>query len=137
MYTTKKMKAKPTPELDALALEAGRVYSKVVSLLRKVKRKKGFWLSEKSVKKYMRLRGYHLHSQTIQAIIESYFDSLKSYFQAIKSNPDAKPPKRTPKFFKVRWKSSAISLKDGVLKIVKRQGQSIYHPAIHRPACLC
>ena len=117
MYTTKKMKAKPTPELDALAHEAGRVYSKVVSLIRKIKRKKGFWLSEKSVKKYMRLRGYNLHSQTVQAIIESYFDSLKSYFQVVKSNPDAKPPKRTPKFFKVRWKSSAISLKDGILKL--------------------
>ena len=117
MYTTKKMKANPTPELDALAHEAGRVYSKVVSLIRKIKHKKGFWLSEQSVKKYMRLRGYNLHSQTVQAIIESYFDSLKSYFQVVKSNPDAKPPKRTPKFFKVRWKSSAISLKDGMLKL--------------------
>ena len=122
MYTTKKMKAKPTPELDALALEAGRVYSKVVSLIRKIKRKKGFWLSEKSVKKYMRLRGYNLHSQTVQAIIESYFDSLKSYFQVVKCNPDAKPPKRTPKFFKVRWKSSAISLKDGMLKLSNGKG---------------
>ena len=122
MYTTKKMKAKPTPELDALAHEAGRVYSKVVSLIRKIKRKKGFWLSEKSVKKYMRLRGYNLHSQTVQAIIESYFDSLKSYFQVVKSNPDAKPPKRTPKFFKVRWKSSAISLKDGILKLSNGKG---------------
>ena len=122
MYTTKKMKAKPTPELDALAHEAGRVYSKVVSLIRKIKRKKGFWLSEKSVKKYMRLRGYNLHSQTVQAIIESYFDSLKSYFQVVKSNPDAKPPKRTPKFFKVRWKSSAISLKDGMLKLSNGKG---------------
>ena len=122
MYTTKKVKAKPTPELDALASEAGRVYSKVVSLIRKIKRKKGFWLSEKAVKKYMRLRGYQLHSQTIQAIIESYFDSLKSYFQSVKKNPDAKPPKRTPKFFKVRWKSSAISLKDNVLRLSNGKG---------------
>jgi len=42
MYTTKKIKVKPTPELDALAIEAGRVYCKVISLLWKVKRKKGF-----------------------------------------------------------------------------------------------
>ena len=122
MYSTKKVKVKPTPELDALAREAGRVYSKVVSLIRKVKRKKGFWLSEKAVKKYMRLRGYNLHSQTVQAIIESYFDSLKSYFQVVKKNPDAKPPKRTPKFFKVRWKSGAISLKDGVLRLSNGKG---------------
>ena len=122
MYTTKKVKVDKTPELDTLAHEAGRVYSKVVSLIRKVKRKKGFWLSEKAVKKYMKLRGYQLHSQTIQAIIESYFDSLKSYFRVVKSNPDAKPPKRTPKFFKVRWKSSAISLKAGVLRLSNGKG---------------
>ena len=122
MYTTKKIKYDKTPELDMLASESGRVYSKVVSLIRKVKRKKGFWLSEKAVKKYMKLRGYQLHSQTIQAIIESYFDSLKSYFRVIKSNPDAKPPKRTPKFFKVRWKSSAISVKNGVLRLSNGKG---------------
>ena len=68
MYTTKKIKVAPTEELDGLAHEAGRVYSKVVSLIRKVKKKKGFWLSEKSVRNYMRLRGYNLHSQTVQAL---------------------------------------------------------------------
>ena len=100
-----------------LAIESGRVYSKDVSLIRKVKRKKGFWLSEKAVKKQMKLRAYQLHSQMIQAIVESYFNSLKSYFRVVKSSPDAKPPKRTRKFFKVRWKSSAISLKAGVLRL--------------------
>ena len=57
MYTTKKIKYDKTPDLDMLARESGRVYSKVVSLIRKVKRKKGFWLSEKAVKKYMKLPG--------------------------------------------------------------------------------
>ena len=33
--------------------ESARVYSKVVSLIRKVKRKKGFWLSQGAVQKYM------------------------------------------------------------------------------------
>ena len=76
MYTTKKVKVNPTPELDALAIEAGRVYSKVISLIHKIRRKKGFWLSEKSVRKYMRLRGYNLHSQTVQAIIQ-FHDMLQ------------------------------------------------------------
>ena len=44
-------------------MTSGRVYCKVVSLLWKVKRKKGFWLSQGAVQKYMRLRGYNLHSQ--------------------------------------------------------------------------
>ena len=115
MYTTKKAKINPTPELDALTIEAGCVYSKVISLIHKIKRKKGFWLSEKSVRNYMRLRGYNLHSQTIQTIIGSYFDALKSYFQSVKSNPDAKPPKRTRKHFKVRWIQNGITFKDGVI----------------------
>ena len=122
MYTTKKFKVKPTPELDALAIEAGRVYSKVVSLIHKVKHKKGFWLSEKSVRNYMRLRGYNLHSQTVQAIIRSYFDSLKSYFRAVKSNPDAKPPKRTRRHFKVRWIQNGITFKDGVIRLSNGKG---------------
>ena len=122
MYTTKKIKAKRTPELDALAHESGRVYSKVVSLIRKIKRKKGFWLSKGSVQKYMRLRGYNLHSQTVQAIVDSYFDSLKSYFQVIKSNPDVKPPFRSRHFYKVRWKSGALSLKHGVLRLSNGKG---------------
>ena len=122
MYTTKKVKFDKTPELDTLAHEAGRVYSKVVSLMRKVKKKKGFWLSKASVRKYMRLRGYNLHSQTIQVIIDSYFDALKSYFRVVKSNPDAKPPKRTPHYFKVRWIQNGITFKDGVVRLSNGKG---------------
>ena len=122
MYTTKKVKASKTPKLDILASEAGRAYSKVVSLMRKVKRKKGFWLSQGGVQKYMRLKGYNLHSQTLQAIIQSYFDSLKSYFRVSKSNPDAKPPKRTPHFYKVRWIQNGITFKDGVVRLSNGKG---------------
>ena len=122
MYTTKRVKVEPTPELDALARESGRVYSKVVSLIRKVKKKKGFWLSQGAVQKYMRLHGYNLHSQTIQSIIQAYFDSLKSYFQSVKSTPDAKPPKRTRKYFKVRWIQHGISFKAGVIRLSNGKG---------------
>ena len=124
MYTTKKVKAKPTPELDALAHEAGRVYSKVVSLIHKVHKKKKIWLSQGAVQKYMRLRGYRLHSQTVQAIIQSYFDGLKSYFEVKKSDDTAKPPKRTPKFYKIRWIQNGISFKDGVVRLSNGKGRA-------------
>ena len=124
MYTTKKVKAPKTPKLDILASEAGRAYSKVVSLMRKVKRKKGFWLSQGAVQKYMRLKGYNLHSQTLQAIIQSYFDSLKSYFRVSQSDPDAKPPKRTPHFYKVRWIQNGITFKDGVVRLSNGKGNA-------------
>ena len=122
MYTTKKVKFAKTPELDSLAHESGRCYSKIVSLMRKVHKRKGFWLSQGAVQKYMRLKGYHLHSQTVQAIIQVYFDSLKSYFQVVKSTPDAKPPKRTPPYFKVRWIQNGISFKDGVVRLSNGKG---------------
>ena len=124
MYTTKKVKCEKTPELDTLAHESGRCYSKIVSLMRKVKRKKGFWLSQGAVQKYMRLRDYNLHSQTVQSIIQSYFDSLKSYFGVSKSDPDAKPPKRTPHFYKVRWIQNGITFKDGVIRLSNGKGNA-------------
>ena len=123
MSITKTLKHKRTQHLDNLARESGRCYSKVISLVRKTHKKKGFWLSEDTVKKYMRLKGYALHPQSIQACAETYFDSLKSFFKVRESNPDAKPPKRTPKFFKVLWKSSAICLKDGQLILSNGKGR--------------
>ena len=42
MHTTKKVKVKPSPELDALAVESGRLYSKVVSYARKFTARKVF-----------------------------------------------------------------------------------------------
>ena len=110
MYTTTTIKHHRTNFLDSLAHESGRCYSKVVSLVRKTHAKKGFWLSKNDVQKYLRLRGYGLHSQSVQACADSYFDALDAYFQVRKVNADAKPPKRTPKHFKVRWKSTAIRL---------------------------
>lgn len=123
MYTTKKVKVGQTDPLDALAREAGRVYSKVVSLVRKTYKKKKIWLSKEAVRKYMRLRGYNLHSQTVQAIIDSYFDSLKSYFRESKSNPNAKPPWRTPRHFKVRWIQNSITFKDGKVYLSNGRGR--------------
>ena len=123
MYITKTIKRRRTEQLDCLARESGRCYSKIVSFVRKTRSRKGFWLSKGSVQKYMRHREYILHSQSVQACADSYFDSLGSFFEVRKSNPDAKPPKRTRKHFKVRWKSGAIRIKGSCLILSNRQGQ--------------
>ncbi|MDE0424349.1 MAG: hypothetical protein OXN25_05735 [Candidatus Poribacteria bacterium] len=123
MYITTTLKHKRTDVLDALARESGRCYSKVVSLMRKTQKRKGFWLSKGAVQKYLRLRGYALHSQSVQACVDSYFDALKSFFQVRNSNSDAKPSKRTPRYFKVRWKSGAIRHKDSQLILSNGKGQ--------------
>lgn len=115
MYLTQTLKHKKTEQLDKLARESGRCYSKVVSFVRKTHKKKDFWISKNAIQKYMRHREYQLHSQSVQACADSYFDALKAYFEVRKSDPEAKPPKRTPKYFKVRWKSNAIRIKDNKL----------------------
>ena len=124
MYLTQTLKHKKTAHLDKLAHASGRCYSKVVSLVRKTHKKKGVWLSKNTVQKYMRHKDYQLHSQSVQACADSYFDALKSYFEVKKSEPEAKPPKRTPKYFKVRWKSGAIRFKENKLILSNGKGNA-------------
>ena len=123
MYTTTTIKQKKTEYLDLLARESGRCYSKIVSLVRKTHAKKGIWLSKSTVQKYMRHREYALHSHTVQACADSYFDALKSFFRVRKTIPDAKPPKRTLRFFKVRWKSTAIRYREGYVILSNGKGR--------------
>lgn len=123
MYITKTVKHKKNQQLDEIARASGRCYSKVVSLIRKIHKQKGFWLSKGAVQKYMRHRDYPLHSQSVQACADSYFECLKSFFKVRKINSDAKPPKRRRKYFKVRWKSGAITLKDGQLRLSNGKGR--------------
>ena len=123
MYIAKTLKHKRTSHLDTLARASGRCYSKIVSLVRKTHKQKGFWLSKGAVQKYMRHKAYPLYSQSVQACADSYFDALKSCFEVKKSGPEVKPPKRTPRYFKVRWKSGAIRLKDGNLILSNGKGK--------------
>ena len=77
------------------------------------------------------------HSQTIQAICQSYFKALKSFCSVCQSNPDAKPPKRTPKYFKVHWKSSAITYRNGVVRLSNGKARKpIFIKAPSKPVCV-
>ncbi len=97
------------PEVKQISRTAGRIYSKTVSLIRKVHEKKEFWLSIGAVKKSLKLKDYPLHSQTTQALIEGYFDALKSYFKLLKKgDKNACPPYKTSKYHSVPFKQSAI-----------------------------
>ena len=104
-----------------LTRKSGRIYSKTVSTIFDIHNRKGFWLSEGDMKKYIRLyaNDINLHSQTIQGIVEQYYTALDSYFKALKSgqHDNPKPPYKTYKFNNVIYKKSAIKLKDGYLRI--------------------
>ena len=120
MYTTRKLKIGKTQRLDELAHEAGQVYTAVVVLFWRVVRHNAHWLSKYAM---MRLvRSLSLHSQTVQAIIDTFFESLDSWRARRKTNPDAHPPRRRRWFHAIPFKESAISLKNGILKLSTGKG---------------
>ena len=110
MYRSIRINLENNPQLKELSKIAGTIYSKTVSLIRKIHDKKEFWLSKGAVQKYLRLKDYPLHSQTVQALVDQYFDSLKSFFN--QSGENKRPPFRTPKYHSIPFKQSAIKIKD-------------------------
>jgi putative transposase len=63
-----------------------------------------------------------LHAHSADAVVESFCGALKSWRKRRKEDPDARPPRRRKRFFKVQWKSSAIRLKAGVLRLANGKG---------------
>lgn len=103
-----------------LSLTAGRIYSKTISFVRKTHRRKGFWVSEGAAKKYI-LRwaeNINIHTHSKQALVEQYFEALRSFLANRKQNKDARPPFRTKKYRTFVWKNTAVKLlEDGTLKL--------------------
>jgi putative transposase len=114
-YTVRKLNIDKTPQIDALALASGLLYSTVVSLFWRTVRKKGIWLSPASMMRWCNSKSLHAHSA--DAVVQCFFASLKSWRALRKTNPDAKPPHKRHRYFKVQWKSSAIRVKDGFLML--------------------
>ena len=124
MYRAIRINLPKNPQLKQISRTAGRIYSKTVSLIRKVHEEKGFWLSQGAVKKYLKLKSYPLHSQTTQALIEGYFDALKSFFKLRKNGDEnACPPYKTKKYHSVLFKQSAIKVKDGKIYLSMGRGR--------------
>ena len=112
-----------------LSRQSGRIYSKTVSTIFKLKQSKNIWLSKGNMQKLIRLyaKNFAMHSQSKQGVVEQYYDNLKSFFQSMDKADNPKPPYRTKKYNKVIYKSSAIKLKDdGTLRLSNgRKGKAI------------
>ena len=109
-----------------LSRYSGRIYSKVVSTIYKLKQNKDIWLSKNNMEKLIRLyaEDFPLHSQSKQGTVQQYYHDLKSFFKNRESNPQAKPPYRSKKYFKVIYKKSAISYNNNILTLNNgRQGK--------------
>ena len=113
---------------DKINRNAARVYSKTLSFVRKIYQKKGFWLSQNTVQRYILRWGADipLHTHSKQAMVQQYFNALKSYFIARKSNKNVRLPFRTTKHMPTIWKASAIHIKDTKLVFSNGRGNGSF-----------
>ncbi len=121
MYQVRRVNIGKTDQLDELARECGRLYSQTLVFFWRTVRHKGIWLKPKHL---MRLfTSKNLHAHTADACVQAFFASLKSWRERKKlGDPDAHPPRRRKWYFRIEYKRSALSLKDGVLKLSNGKG---------------
>jgi putative transposase len=120
MYHAHRLQLNRTEQLDALARAAGELYSRTVVCFWRTVRHKGIWLSPAALMRWHNSDALHAHSA--DAVVQSFCAALKSWRKRRKEDPDAKPPRRRKRFFKVQWKSSAIRLREGSLILSNGRG---------------
>ena len=108
-YEVRRLHLDPTPQLDALARAAGDLYSRTVVSFWRTVRKRGIWLKPSSMMRWHQSDQLHAHSA--DAVVQSFYAALKSWRKRRKTDPQAKPPYRRRRYFRVQWKSSAIRIR--------------------------
>jgi len=120
MYSVRKLKVERTEQIEGLALASGELYSRTVTSFWRTVGKKGIWLKPSSMMRWQNSNELHAHSA--DAVVQSFYASLKSWRTLRKIDPNARPPKKQRHFYRVQWKSSAIRLKDGCLILSNGKG---------------
>ena len=127
MYLTRKLKLGRNDQLDRLAWRAGDLWSTVAKWHWRFVDRQGYWLSKTQAQK-MHCKGYDgLHSQSAQAVADSFYDALQAWRSKRNSGSyeGLRPPYKQKRYFKVQWKSSAICLRDdGVLRLSDGRGEN-------------
>jgi putative transposase len=116
----RRLKLKRTDQLDTLARAAGDLYTRTLVSFWRTVRRKDVWLSSADLMRWHDSDALHSHSA--DAVVQSFFASLKSWRKRRKEDPDAKPPRRRKRFFKVQWKQTAIRLRAGSLILSNGRG---------------
>jgi len=81
------------------------------------------WLKPASLMRRFPNNGANeLHRHSTDAVVQSFFASLKSWCRRRQADPNAKPPRRRRRYFKVIWKSSALKVQDGKLYLSNGKG---------------
>ncbi|MGL5075101.1 MAG: RNA-guided endonuclease InsQ/TnpB family protein [Waterburya sp.] len=122
-YTVRKLKIGNTEQMQNLSRAAGELYSQTVVNFWRTVRKKDKWLKPSSLMRWLPNDSENrLHAHSADAVVQNFFASLKSWRERRKVDPTAKPPRRRKWFYKVQWKSSAIKLTGGSLRLSNGQG---------------
>jgi len=119
-YAVRKLKLEYSEQLQKLAHAAGELYSQTLVSFWRTVRKKNVWLSGYTMERWLVSDKLHAHSS--DAVTQSFFASLKSWRKRRKTDSSSKPPRRRKWFFKLIWKSSAIKIKDGKLRLSNGKG---------------
>ena len=118
--------------VDRLRQESARLWNDILDHHWRLWRTWRIWANEAELKKSFNAKEYHLHSQTIQAIIELHQETCqRTYAQRVKGNTDWKYPWRSKAYFSVRYKKAAIHLKDEHLVFsngLKEEGLMVKRP---------
>jgi putative transposase len=116
MYQIRRVHVGKTAQLDELSHECGVLYSQTLVFFWRTFRHKGIWLKEKHLNRLF--TSHKLHAHTSDACVEAFFANLKSWRERKKADdPDAHPPRRRKWYFRIEYKRSAMSLKDGKLRL--------------------
>ena len=114
-YRVRRVKIGKTEQLDELARECGRLYSKTLVSFWRTVRHQGMWLKPKHLMRWHTSK--HLHAHTADACVQAFFAALNSWRQRRKEDPDAKPPHKRKRYFRIEYKRSAMLLVDGRLRL--------------------
>jgi putative transposase len=118
----RKLKIGRSAQMDALARAAGELYSTMVVRFWRTVRHKGLWLKARHMMRW--LTSPLLHAHTSDAIVQAFFAALDSWRARRRDDPDADPPHRRPRFYRVIWKCTAITLRDGLLRLSNGKGNA-------------
>lgn len=121
-YQVRRKHIGTSEQLDELARECGRLYSQTLASFWRTVRHKGIWLKPKHLMRWH--TSNKLHAHTADACVQAFFAGLNSWRQRRKENSHAKPPHKRKRYFRIEYKHSAMSLKDGYVRLSNGKGNA-------------
>jgi putative transposase len=122
-YQVRRLSIGTSEQLDTLARESGRLYTQTLVSFWRTVRHQGIWLKPKHLMRWH--TSHSLHAHTADACVQAFFASLKSWRERKKAgDPDAKPPRKRKRYFRIEYKRSAMLLKDSTLRLSNGKGNA-------------